>query len=213
MVVMTRNDGLQTFIENFVKDQFLPIVRVDYRTRVADALASEPLNAFLSDWSWHFFGMRLSCISDIELPTWYVTRALRKSCLPSVMMLRLLPTFLFSSLLAYWNGLASPGPSAFRLRSYPGAQYESAVESGRPVLQGPLAANQLVCEVSRRRFYISQLLMIKGFMTARFCSSNGLFSLFLNATSVVSISESIFRFVREAFPTWKLEQIESRNLK
>ncbi|CAM6126948.1 unnamed protein product [Calypogeia fissa] len=72
------NDGLQTFIENFVKDQFLPIVRVDYRTRVADALAS---------------------------------------------------------------------PSAFRLRSYPGAQYESAVENGRPVLQGPLAANQLVCEV------------------------------------------------------------------
>jgi hypothetical protein len=40
MVVVTRNDGLQTFIENFVKDQFLPIVRVDYRTRVADALAS-----------------------------------------------------------------------------------------------------------------------------------------------------------------------------
>jgi exocyst complex component 4 len=34
------NDGLQSFIENFVKDQFLPIVYVDYRTRVADALAS-----------------------------------------------------------------------------------------------------------------------------------------------------------------------------
>lgn len=36
-----RNDGLQSFIENFVKDQFLPIVYVDYRTRVADALASK----------------------------------------------------------------------------------------------------------------------------------------------------------------------------
>ncbi|KAH7315645.1 hypothetical protein KP509_21G058500 [Ceratopteris richardii] len=34
------NDGLQTFIENFVKDQFLPPVRVDYRNRVQDALAS-----------------------------------------------------------------------------------------------------------------------------------------------------------------------------
>jgi exocyst complex component 4 len=37
------NDGLQSFIENFVKDQFLPIVYVDYRTRVADALASKIL--------------------------------------------------------------------------------------------------------------------------------------------------------------------------
>lgn len=36
-----RNDGLQNFIENFVKNQFLPIVHVDYRTRVADALASK----------------------------------------------------------------------------------------------------------------------------------------------------------------------------
>ncbi|BBN15064.1 exocyst complex component 4 [Marchantia polymorpha subsp. ruderalis] len=72
------NDGLQNFIENFVKDQFLPIVRVDYRTRVADALAS---------------------------------------------------------------------PAAFRLRSHPGTLYEPTVEKGRPVLQGPLAANELVKEV------------------------------------------------------------------
>ncbi|KAL3692079.1 hypothetical protein R1sor_005730 [Riccia sorocarpa] len=72
------NDGLQHFIENFVKDQFLPIVRVDYRTRVADALAS---------------------------------------------------------------------PAAFRLRSQPGTLYEPTIEKGRPVLQGPLAANQLVTEV------------------------------------------------------------------
>lgn len=34
------NDGLQSFVENFVKDQFLPPVRVDYRNRVQDALAS-----------------------------------------------------------------------------------------------------------------------------------------------------------------------------
>ncbi|KAL2621943.1 hypothetical protein R1flu_002148 [Riccia fluitans] len=72
------NDGLQLFIENFVKDQFLPIVRVDYRTRVADALAS---------------------------------------------------------------------PAAFRLRSQPGSLYQPTIDKGRPVLQGPLAANQLVTEV------------------------------------------------------------------
>jgi len=72
------NDGLQSFIENFVKKQFLPIVHVDYRTRVADALAS---------------------------------------------------------------------PSAFRLKAHPGALYETTVEKGRPVLQGPMAANLLVIEV------------------------------------------------------------------
>ncbi|XP_073395601.1 exocyst complex component SEC8 isoform X2 [Physcomitrium patens] len=72
------NEGLQSFIENFVKDQFLPIVYVDYRTRVADALAS---------------------------------------------------------------------PSAFRLKAHPGAVYEPALERGRPVLHGPLAANQLITEV------------------------------------------------------------------
>ncbi|KAG0614993.1 hypothetical protein M758_5G006700 [Ceratodon purpureus] len=72
------NEGLQSFIENFVKDQFLPIVYVDYRTRVADALAS---------------------------------------------------------------------PSAFRLKAHPGAVYESSLERGRPVLHGPLAANQLITEV------------------------------------------------------------------
>ncbi|XP_024372095.1 exocyst complex component SEC8 isoform X2 [Physcomitrium patens] len=72
------NDGLQNFIEKFVKNQFLPIVHVDYRTRVADALAS---------------------------------------------------------------------PSAFRLKAHPGALYEDSVEKGRPVLQGPIAANHLVTEV------------------------------------------------------------------
>ncbi|XP_024391449.1 exocyst complex component SEC8 isoform X3 [Physcomitrium patens] len=72
------NDGLQNFIENFVESQFLPIVHVDYRTRVADALAS---------------------------------------------------------------------PSAFRLKAHPGALYEATLETGRPVLQGPMAANRLVTEV------------------------------------------------------------------
>ncbi|KAG0618847.1 hypothetical protein M758_4G095100 [Ceratodon purpureus] len=72
------NDGLQNFIENFVKNQFLPIVHVDYRTRVADALAS---------------------------------------------------------------------PAAFRLKAHPGAVYEATAERGRPVLQGPMAANHLVTEV------------------------------------------------------------------
>ncbi|KAJ7568516.1 hypothetical protein O6H91_01G036000 [Diphasiastrum complanatum] len=71
-------DGLQSFIENFLKDQFLPILYVDYRTRVADALAS---------------------------------------------------------------------PSAFRPKSHPGSLYESLVEKERPILQGPLAADQLANEV------------------------------------------------------------------
>ncbi|MCO5586381.1 hypothetical protein L7F22_040321 [Adiantum nelumboides] len=72
------NDGLQSFVENFVKDQFLPPVRVDYRNRVQDALAS---------------------------------------------------------------------PAAFRPKARAGALYESSVEKGRPVLQGPSAATQLANEV------------------------------------------------------------------
>lgn len=72
------NDGLQSFVENFVKDQFLPAFRVDYRNRVQDALAS---------------------------------------------------------------------PAAFRPKSRAGALYESSIEKGRPVLQGPLAASQLANEV------------------------------------------------------------------
>lgn len=71
-------DGLQSFVENFVKDQFLPLVRVDYRTRVQDALAS---------------------------------------------------------------------PAAFRPKSRAGILYESSVEKGRPVLQGPQAASYLADEV------------------------------------------------------------------
>lgn len=39
------------------------------------------------------------------------------------------------------------GPSAFRLKAHPGAVYEPALERGRPVLHGPLAANQLITEV------------------------------------------------------------------
>lgn len=39
------------------------------------------------------------------------------------------------------------GPSAFRLKAHPGAVYESSLERGRPVLQGPLAANKLITEV------------------------------------------------------------------
>eukprot|EP00249_Psilotum_nudum_P022594 c28576_g1_i2 orf=370-3636(+) len=72
------NDGLQSFMENFVKDQFLPLVRVDYRNRVQDSLAS---------------------------------------------------------------------PAAFRPKSHAGIAYEAAVEKGRPVLQGPLAAGSLANEV------------------------------------------------------------------
>jgi exocyst complex component 4 len=72
------DNNLQSFMENFVKNQFLPIVHVDYRTRVANALAS---------------------------------------------------------------------PAAFRLKAYPGAVYETLVEKGRPILQGPMSANHLITEV------------------------------------------------------------------
>ena len=39
------------------------------------------------------------------------------------------------------------GPSAFRLKAHPGAVYEPSLERGRPVLHGPLVANQLITEV------------------------------------------------------------------
>jgi hypothetical protein len=40
------------------------------------------------------------------------------------------------------------GPAAFRPKPSTGILYESLMEKGRPVLQGPLAASQLVNEVS-----------------------------------------------------------------
>lgn len=43
--------------------------------------------------------------------------------------------------------LSITGPSAFRLKAHPGAVYEPSLERGRPVLYGPLAANQLITEV------------------------------------------------------------------
>jgi hypothetical protein len=39
------------------------------------------------------------------------------------------------------------GPAAFRLKAYPGAVYETLVEKGRPILQGPMSANHLITEV------------------------------------------------------------------
>lgn len=39
------------------------------------------------------------------------------------------------------------GPAAFRPKPFTGVLYESLIEKGRPVLQGPLAASQLVNEV------------------------------------------------------------------
>jgi hypothetical protein len=42
---------------------------------------------------------------------------------------------------------STTGPSAFRLKAHPGAVYEPSLERGRPVLHGPLAANQLITEV------------------------------------------------------------------
>lgn len=38
---MCRRVGLRTFIDAFVKDQFLPSVRADYRAQAAEALSSE----------------------------------------------------------------------------------------------------------------------------------------------------------------------------
>ena len=106
-----RNDGLQNFIENFVKNQFLPIVHVDYRTRVADALASK----FIHE----------DTLADIVVLLWKRSRVN------------------FYNPLLFWHLHFDSGQSAFRLKAHPGAVYEK----GRPVLQGPMAANHLVTEV------------------------------------------------------------------
>lgn len=46
------------------------------------------------------------------------------------------------------HDVSTSGPSAFRLKAHPGAVYEPSLDRGRPVLHGPLAANQLITEVS-----------------------------------------------------------------
>jgi exocyst complex component 4 len=103
-----------------VKKQFLPIVHVDYRTRVADALASK------------FSLKALQTPVELDLSfTW--------NCLPIVS-----DQSCFISTHP-WSFIS--GPSAFRLKAHPGALYETTVEKGRPVLQGPMAANLLVIEV------------------------------------------------------------------
>lgn len=61
----------------------------------------------------------------------------------------MLPTGLSKFMQPIINFITSgdSGPSAFRLKAHPGAVYESSLERGRPVLQGPLAANKLITEV------------------------------------------------------------------
>lgn len=55
--------------------------------------------------------------------------------------------FLYPNHCYLFRFFSQTGPAAFRLRSHPGTLYEPTVEKGRPVLQGPLAANELVKEV------------------------------------------------------------------
>jgi len=48
------NDGLLAFVENFVKDHFLPTMFVDYRKGVQQAISSKSFKLF-----WLFFSVSL----------------------------------------------------------------------------------------------------------------------------------------------------------
>nr|KYP53053.1 putative exocyst complex component 4 [Cajanus cajan] len=132
------NDGLQAFVENFVKDHFLPTMFVDYRKGVQQAISSKSLYcsfciSYLSTRLGSYFG--LLCILIIFFET------------SRVLKLALSEMFDVNAYSQLKVLLTITCPAAFRPRAHVATTYTPSIEKGRPVLQGLLAIDHLTKEV------------------------------------------------------------------
>ncbi|TVU06661.1 hypothetical protein EJB05_49885 [Eragrostis curvula] len=170
------NDGLLAFVNNFLKEHFLPAIFVDYRKCVQQAismvlpcglpchLSSAPLcdvTLLLCSFTTSFPGCHSHMVWRSSTAT-VLTMAMSKKC-------RVLPLRPFEARDSWALGgkplrpgfsegkkrvvhTITPsywdqGPAAFRPRVHATSVYSSSVELGRPVLQGLLAVDIIAKEV------------------------------------------------------------------
>lgn len=136
-------------MDNFVKDQFLPTIRSNYRTRVADALMSEGMRPI--EEAVHFFSLASGAFpyylksnnqphaakaqaTTLSRPHWHLPCSLTCASLRCALQVSL-----FCPLPA--------DASAFRPKAKTVGVYEGTLAAGRPVLSGPLAVEAVAHEV------------------------------------------------------------------